>query len=67
MVVFIPKRDEILRTRNVEGGDYKRDFNISEYKRNQTGPSAEEMFEMRAAFGPDVEVVDVISGRKVTT
>ena len=35
-----PEPDEILRTRNVEGGDYKRDFNISEYKRNQTSGSA---------------------------
>ena len=28
-------------------------------------PSAEEMFEMRAAFGPGAEVVDVITGRKI--
>lgn len=30
-------------------------------------PSAEELIEMRAAFGPGTAVVDVITGRTVTT
>jgi hypothetical protein len=39
-----------------------------EYRRRQPKePSAEERFEARAAFGPGVVVVDVLSGRKFTT
>lgn len=34
-----------------------------EYKKNQSAPSQEEIFEMRAAFGEGAEVVDVISGQ----
>lgn len=34
------------------------------YRANQQAPSDEEMFEMRAAFGPGAVVVDCISGRK---
>jgi hypothetical protein len=30
-------------------------------------PDAEQLYEMRAAFGPGVEVVDVITGRRVRT
>ena len=39
----------------------------AEYTRKQVNrkPSAEEMFEMRAAFGAGAIVVDVISGRKI--
>lgn len=43
---------------------------ITEYRQAQAeaGPvSAEEMFEMRAAFGPGQRVVNVLSGRTVTT
>jgi hypothetical protein len=38
---------------------------LAEYRKNMANyvPSAEEAFEMRAAFGPDVEVVNVITGR----
>lgn len=36
------------------------------YRRRQAArPSSEELFEMRAAFGPGAEVVDVVSGRRV--
>lgn len=39
-----------------------------QYKAQQPAvPSPERQAEMRAAFGPGVEVVDVISGRKFTT
>jgi hypothetical protein len=37
---------------------------VAEYKRNQRPASAEELFEMRAAFGPGAVVVDVLSGRR---
>lgn len=41
---------------------------FAEYRRRQPAvPSDEEQYEMRAAFGPGVEVVDVISGRRWTT
>jgi hypothetical protein len=38
---------------------------LAEYRRNRSNRrlSAEERFEMRAAFGPGVEVVDVITGQ----
>ena len=38
---------------------------IDAYKKNTHEPSAEEMFEMRAAFGKGTKVVDVISGRTI--
>ena len=37
---------------------------IERYRRNSHRPSAEEMFEMRAAFGSGVWVTDAFSGRK---
>ena len=40
---------------------------IEEYKRNYTGPSAEELAEMRAAFGPCKEIVNVITGDVIYT
>jgi hypothetical protein len=48
--------------------DIEQDKAIEAYRASQPAqPSAEEMFEMRAAFGEGVEVVDVITGRRVTT
>jgi hypothetical protein len=40
---------------------------IAEYRKAQMNrqPSAEEIFEMVAAFGPGAEVVDVITGQKI--
>jgi hypothetical protein len=42
---------------------------LGEYRRMMAGrgPSEEERFEMRAAFGRGVEVVDVITGRRTRT
>jgi hypothetical protein len=41
---------------------------LTDYRKRQPArPSAEERFEARAAFGPGVEVVDIISGRRYTT
>jgi hypothetical protein len=41
---------------------------IAEYRRHQPAvPSPEEQFAMRAAFGPNAEVVDVITGRRFRT
>jgi hypothetical protein len=37
--------------------------NYREARRN--GPSAEELYEMRAAFGPGETVVDVITGQRI--
>jgi len=61
---FAPLGDAILRKWTDSDPQYKRDFNVDEYKRNQRPPSAEEMFEMRAAFGEGVTVVNIITGRK---
>jgi hypothetical protein len=35
------------------------------YHQNQKPPTAEELYEMRAAFGPGATVVDIISGQKI--
>ena len=35
------------------------------YRANYTGPSEEELFEMRAAYGKGTTVVDVITGKKI--
>lgn len=37
---------------------------IAQIRANDAPPSAEELFEMRAAFGPGASVVNVITGRK---
>ena len=39
---------------------------LEEYRRNRKPHSAEEIAEMRAAFGEGTTVVDVISGEKIT-
>ena len=38
---------------------------LAEYRANYRGPSAEELAEMRAAFGPGATVVNVITGKKI--
>lgn len=38
---------------------------VAQYKKNQSAPSDEEMYEMRAAFGEGAKVVDVISGQVI--
>jgi sugar phosphate isomerase/epimerase len=37
---------------------------LANYARNYTGPSDEERFEARAAFGAGAEVVNIITGHK---
>lgn len=38
---------------------------IEAYRASYTGPSEEEMFEMRAAFGIGTTVVDIFTGKKI--
>ena len=38
---------------------------LAEYRANYKGPSAEELAEMRTAFGSGATVVDVITGKKI--
>ena len=38
---------------------------IEDYRASYTGPSEEEMFEMRAAFGTGTTVVDIFTGKKI--
>lgn len=40
---------------------------LAEYRANYKGPSAEERFEARAAFGPGHELVNIITGHKWRT
>jgi len=37
---------------------------LAEYRKNYKGPTAEEFAEMRAAFGPGTELVNVVTGNK---
>jgi len=39
---------------------------LEAYARNYKGPGEEEMFEMRAAFGPGAKVVNVLTGHSYT-
>ena len=39
---------------------------IAQYRKNYRGPSEEDLFEMRAAFGAGATVVDVLTGREYT-
>jgi hypothetical protein len=39
---------------------------IAQYRKNRRAPSAEDLFEMRAAFGAGATVVDVLTGREYT-
>lgn len=38
---------------------------LESYRRNYTGPTAEERMEMEAAFGKGTTVVDIISGERI--
>ena len=51
--------DETAKAREIEV-----EKELAEYRRNYKGPSAEELAEMRAAFGPGEVVVDLISGKE---
>lgn len=42
-------------------------WTLATYRAVDPEPSAEERFELAAAFGPGVEVVNVITGRRTTT
>jgi len=54
--------------RAVTAYDTELDLFFAAYRANQPSePSAEQRFEARAAHGPGVEIVDVISGRRFTT
>lgn len=46
--------------------EYQEHF-LNEYINNYEGPSDEERFEARAAFGPGEEIVNVITGHKWRT
>ena len=38
---------------------------IEEFRASYTGPSEEELFEMRAAYGKGTTVVDIFTGKKI--
>jgi hypothetical protein len=40
---------------------------VRQYSRPQAHPDPETAFEMRAAFGPGVQVVNVVTGRRYRT
>lgn len=43
------------------------DWVVAEYKRQMRETTAEESFELRAAFGPGVKVINVLTGEKKVT
>ena len=59
--------DEIAN-KSVDTREVETAASIQEYVnyRKENGYSAEEMFEMRAAFGTDTEVVNVFTGERIS-
>lgn len=49
------------------GCDKATDEFLADYRKNYKGPSEEEMMEARAAFGPGVRLVNVVTGKGWTT
>ena len=66
---MLEKVAKVSRKVNVEATRAARDEEtakvIEAYKASYTGPSEEEMFEMRAAYGKGTTVVDIFTGKKV--
>ena len=53
-------REATSKARDIQNNKF-----VEEYKQNYTGPTEEELFEMRAAFGEGKTVVDVITGNAI--
>ena len=53
-------REATAKSRDIQNSKF-----IEEYKKNYTGPSEEELFEMRAAFGDNGTVIGVITGNVI--
>ena len=53
-------REATAKSRDIQNSKF-----IEEYKKNYTGPSEEELFEMRAAFGDNRTVIGVITGNVI--
>ena len=53
-------RESTANARDIQNSKF-----IEEYKKNYTGPSEEELFEMRAAFGDNGTVIGVITGNVI--
>ena len=66
---MLEKVAKVSRKVNVEATRAARDEEtakvIEAYRASYTGPSEEEMFEMRAAFGTGTKVVDIFTGKKI--
>ena len=66
---MLEKVAKVSRKVNVEATRAARDEEtakvIEAYRASYTGPSEEEMFEMRAAFGTGTTVVDIFTGKKI--
>ena len=66
---MLEKVAKVSRKVNVEATRAARDEEtakvIEAYRASYTGPSEEEMFEMRAAYGKGTTVVDIFTGKKI--
>lgn len=60
-------RDYFLEIPAAQQASYDKETDefLAEYRRNARPPSEEQLFEMRAAFGPGATVVDVITGQRI--
>lgn len=58
--------DETTERRSTETRNHESGLAIERYRKQRAehGYSDEEMFEMRAAFGPGEEVIDILTGKK---
>ena len=66
---MLEKVAKVSRKVNVEATRAARDEEtakvIEEFRASYTGPSEEDLFEMRAAYGKGTTVVDIFTGKKI--
>ena len=59
-------RDEVDTAATTAAREAEVAKELAEYRATKRSHSAEEMAQMRAAFGPGATVVDILSGEKIT-
>ena len=67
--VCIKAIDVETRNRSMEVNNRETSAFLADYREKMRGhvPSAEERFEMRAAFGGGAELVNIVTGERITT
>ena len=63
MLVLVTDKADSAATRAARETEVQAD--LESYRANRKAPSAEELAEMRAAFGEGTKVVDVLTGKEI--